>query len=209
MLRRLALAAGLISALATPLQGQVNVGLSAFAGGYLPINDLFEEIQIAGRTVSNLGQEPGLLFGGRITAWLSRFAIEAEAGYALSNIDLPSAIVDLGLSKDASVFVGSLNLMYVVFQAPFSPLNIYVSGGAGVVSRSGEFYDMFEGTTDFSGALGVGLRFGIGRAAYLRFDLRDYIYSFAPTRRDEVFPSQTQNDVIATVGLEFVFTPAK
>ena len=47
-----------------------------------------------------------------------------------------------------------------------------------------------------------------GPLAAVRFDLRDYIYSFRPTRGgapDADLESKLQNDVIATLGLEFSF----
>lgn len=209
MFRRLMLTAALLVSLAAPLQGQVQVGLSAFAGGFLPVGELFDELRLAGQIIANVSQEPGPGIGGRVTVWMSRFAIDAEVGYAFSNADLPKAIIDLGLDNSASVFVGSVNVLYVVFQAPFSPLRIYVSGGGGLVSRSGDFFDIFEGTTDVAGTLGIGLRFGLSRATQLRFDVRNYISSFAPTRRDETFDSKLQNDLIATIGLEFVLRPVE
>lgn len=209
MFRRLTLTAALLATLATPLHSQVQVGLSAFAGGFLPVGELFDELRLAGQIVANVSQDPGPAIGGRVTVWMSRFAIDAEASYAFSNVDLPSAIVDLGLDNSAAAFVGSVNVLYVIFQAPFSPLRIYVSGGGGLVSRSGDFFDIFEGTTDIAATLGFGLRYGLGRAMQLRFDVRDYISSFAPTRRDEVFDSKLQNDLIATIGLEFVLRPVE
>lgn len=207
-LRRLALTAALLGAFALPTHGQVTVGLSGFAGGFVPIGDLFDEVRLAGRIVSNVGQQPGFTLGGRVTVWMSRFAVDAEAGYAFSKVDLPQEIVDLGLDDGAGAFVGSLNVIYVLHEEPFSPLRIYVSGGGGIVSRSGAFFDIFEGTTDLAGTLGVGLRYGLSRVTQLRFDLRDYISSFAPTRGTEQFDSKLQNDVVVTIGLEFVFAPA-
>ena len=209
MFRRLTLTAVLLTSLAAPLPGQVQVGLSGFAGGFLPMGELFEELRLAGQRVANVSQEAGPVIGGRVTVWKSRFAVDAEVGYAFSNVDLPSSIIEMGLDNSASVFVGSLNVLYVIFQAPFSPLRIYVSGGGGLVSRSGDFFDIFEGTTDVAGTLGIGLRFGLGRATQLRFDVRDYISSFAPTRGVEEFDSRLQNDVIATIGLEFVLKPVE
>ncbi len=210
MLRRVALSLALSGLFAGPLSGQVQVGLSGYAGGFLPIGDLFDEVPLAGRRIANLGQEPGLLVGGRVTFRISRLAIDLEGGHAFSNIDLPDTIVALGLDDNGSVFLSSLNVTYTVFQAPFSPLSIHVAGGGGFVNRGGELLDFFAGTTDVAVTLGVGFRFGLGRLTHLRFDVRDYISSFAPTRRrDEDFGSQLQNDVIATIGLEFAFTPVR
>ncbi len=210
MVRALALFA-LLGGLATPLQGQVQVGLSALGGGYVPVADLFETVRLGGETgpiVLNLGQEPGAVVGGRVTVWLSRFGIEAEAAYALSNADLPQAAADAGAADDAPLFLGSLNFLYVLVEAPLSPLSIHLSAGAGLVSRGGEFFSGFDNTTDFAGALGLGLRYGLSRLAYVRVDLRNYLSSFAPaTRAGTRFDSQFQNDLVGTLALELVFSP--
>jgi len=211
MFRRATLSLAALATLAAPLNAQVQVSLSVFGGGFLPISDLFESIRVGdagGPIVLNLGQEPALLAGGRVTFWLSRLGIEAEAGYGFSNLDLALAIVDAGVPDDAPLFLGSLNLMYVIFQAPFTPLSLHASAGGGIVSRGGDFLDLLDDTSDITGALGLGLRFGLGPAIRLRFDLKDYISSFAPTARNGFqFDSRLQNDLIATMGLEFVFRP--
>lgn len=210
MIRALAVIA-LLGGLASPTEAQVHVGLSAFAGGFVPVGELFESVRIGGQTgpiVINVGQEPGAVIGGRLTLWLSRLGIDAEAVYAFSNADLPQALTDAGADDDAALFMGSLNLMYVLVQAPFSPLSIHISGGAGVIRRTGGFFDNFESTTDVAGVFGLGVRYGFSRLAYLRFDLRDYLSSFAPTTRtDFQFDSKVQNDLIGTLALELVFTP--
>ncbi len=201
----------LLGGLASASEAQVQVGLSAFGGGFAPVGELFQSVRVGGQTgpiVLNLGQEPGAVIGGRVTLWLSRLGIDAEAAYAFSNADLPQALTDAGAADDAAVFLGSLNLMYVLVQAPFSPLSIHVSGGAGLISRTGSFFDSFESTTDFAGAFGLGIRYGLSRLAYIRFDLKDYLSSFAPTTRTGFqFDSKFQSDLIGTLALEFVFSP--
>lgn len=211
MLRRMTLVAGLISALAVPAHGQVTVGLSAFSGGYLPVSDLFEQTRLGTLPILNLGQEPAVLVGGRLTVWLSRLAVEAEVAYALSKLDMPEQAKEFGVEDKAGVLLGSLNVLYVFFQAPFSPLSLYVSGGAGLVSRGGEYLENnMEGTTDVAGAVGAGLRFGLGPLAHVRFDIRDYISSFKPTNRQgDPLDAMFQNDIIATLGLEFAFSPMR
>lgn len=213
MIRRLATAAGMIAALAVPVHAQTRVGLSAVAGGYLPAADLFDSLRPGGGDnpiVLNLGHRPGPLIGGRLTLRLSRIAVEAEVAYAFADLDVPSILVDAGLSADASLFLGSLNVLYDLFRAPFSPLSLYASAGVGFVARRGDLLDAFEGATDPAGAIGLGVRFGLGPAIYLRFDLRDYISSFsATTRSGFTFDSKIQNDLLATLALEFVFAPAR
>lgn len=206
MLRKLVMASSLLALSVTPAAAQLRVGLSALGGGYLPISDLFDNVIVGGRAVINLGQEPAPLFGGRVTLWMERFGFEAEVGYAPSDVDLPESLQAQDATDDAYVFLGSVNVLYVVFQAPFSPLSVHVSAGGGIVGRGGAFFDGFEDTTDFAGAAGAGLRFALGRVTRLRFDVRDYISSFAPTRARE-FESNLQNDLIATVALELALSP--
>lgn len=188
----------------------MQLGLSGYGGAYLPLSNLFAAVRVRPDTaqpiVLNLGQEPGLLAGGRLTVRLSRLAVEAEVGYGFSDLDLPTEAGGLG---DASVVLGSLNLLYDVIQAPFSPLSLFVSGGAGFLSRGGDFFDAFDGTTDIAGVLGLGVRIGLGGVTYLRFDIRDYISSFAPEAGGFQFDSKVQNDLLATLALELVFAPAR
>lgn len=215
MLRRAALVVGFLALTASPLHGQeVRVGLSAFAGGFLPTNDLFDSVRLRPDTSSliifNLGLEPGLIVGGRLTVRFSRLALEAEAGYAFTSLDFPSVIVDAGANNDATVFLGSINALYDVIRAAFSPLSIYLSGGLGLVARGGDFFEPYNGTTSFSVALGGGFRYGLSPAAFLRFDIRDYISSFAPsTKSGFQFDSKLQNDLIGTIGLEISLSPSR
>jgi hypothetical protein len=214
MIRRLTFIVTAAALLATPAYGQVKVGLSAFAGGYLPTNDLFDSVRLRPDTTSliifNLGLEPGLTLGGRITVRLQRVSVEAEAGYAFTRLDVPSVLSDGGAEDDASIVVGTLSVLYDVYQAAFSPLSIYLAGGAGFVARGGTFLDTFENTTDLSVMLGTGVRYGVSRLVCLRFDLRDYISSFAPTARSGFqFDSKLQNDLVGTVAVEFSLSPTR
>ncbi len=190
----------------TSAQGQT-VGLSVFGGGFFPVGNVLEAEFFQTRLVTQVGHEPSVSVGGRISVRLSKFGVEAEAIYAPSSVDLPQAVEADSNLGDANVFLGSLNVTYDIFQAPFSPIAIYLSGGIGIVSRSGEFYDLFEDTSDPAGAVGLGLRFGLGPIAQLRVDLRDYISSVQLSRADVPRESKLQNDLIATVGLEFTFSP--
>ena len=111
------------------------------------------------------------------------------AGYKVTMRDIEQKFVDAGFARISG------------------PLGKRVAKGKMTQEDVDKILDNVEGTTDVAGTLGVGLRFGLGRATQLRFDVRDYISSFAPTRRDEGFDSKLQNDLIATIGLEFVLRP--
>lgn len=210
-MRKLLSAAVFSLIVTTPTQAQVQVTLSPLAGGYIPTAELFERLSLGGgggATILNVRQEMGPLLGGRVAVRLTRLVIEAEAGYVLSNLDLPREVVAAGVDDDASVFLGSLNVLYDIFQAPLSPLSLHVSAGGGLVARGGGLLDRLDGTTALAGALGVGARFGLSPLTSLRFDLRDYISSFSPSTRDGAdLDAQLQNDLILTVGLELTFAP--
>lgn len=212
MICRVTLIVALVAFNAAPLNGQVRVGLSAFLGGYLPADNLFDSVRLGDTDepiILNLGHKPGIAGGGRLTVRMSRFALEAEAGYVASNLDIPSAVAD-AVPSDASIFLGSLSVLYDLYRAPFSPLSIYLLGGGGLVARSGDFFDALEGTTDLAGTLGLGLRFGLAPALFLRFDLRDYISSWAPRAQDGFqFAAQLQNELIGTIAVEFSLTPSQ
>lgn len=212
MIRRVTLIVALVGCCTTPLDGQVRVGLSAFVGGYLPASNLFESVRLGDvdqPIILNLGHQPGIAGGGRLTLRLSRLAVEAEAAYVASDLDIPSAIANEAPS-DASIFLASLNALYDIYRAPFSPLTIYLSGGAGLVARSGAFFDPLESTTDLAGVLGLGLRFGLAPAVFLRFDLRDYISSWAPRVQDGFqFDPKLQSELIGTIAVEFSLTPSR
>jgi hypothetical protein len=212
MINRVTLIVALVVYTAAPLNGQVRVGLSAFLGGHLPGNNLFESVRLGDTDqpiILNLGHEPGILAGGRLTVRLSRLALEAEAGYVTSNLDIPSVVADK-VPSDASIFLGSLDVLYDLYRAPFSPLSIYLLGGVGLAARGGDFFDSLEGTTDLAGTFGMGFRFGLAPAIFLRFDLRDYVSSWAPRAQDGFqFDSQLQNELIGTIAVEFSLTPSQ
>ena len=212
MLRRLILAIGLTLTATAPLQAQVRLNLSPFAGAYVPTADVLNRIfDNQGQLIPlKIGHDPAILFGGRLGLRTGRVGIEASAAYTPSNLDIIE-----GLPKqDGSVFLGSLDVLYAIFQAPFTPVSIYVIGGGAVVSHGGDFYSRFDGTSDLAGNVGFGARFGLGPVVGLRFDVRDFIYSFQPrlgldrelasVRLD----SRLQNDLVATLGLDLSFSPA-
>ncbi len=206
MLRSIAVASGLLAVLAGPLAGplaaqDMEFAVSAFGGAYIPTGEIADVVIRGGSTFLDLEQQASIALGGRLSVWFSRLGVEAEGVYALSNVDLP--ISDEG---SANVYMGSLNVLYMIFQAPFSPLSIHVSGGGGLVSHSGNFYTNVQEKTDPAGVVGLGARFGLGPVANVRFDIRDYIYSFQPDAggtRD----SKLQNDILVTAAVEFTFSP--
>jgi hypothetical protein len=91
---------------------------------------------------------------------------------------------------------------------PFtSPVAFLVTGGVGVVNRSGAFYQNVDHRTDVGGTGGASVRFRLGKLLRLQLNAEDYIYKpkadipgFATTDQ-----KKTQNDVHLSVGLGIPF----
>jgi hypothetical protein len=84
-----------------------------------------------------------------------------------------------------------------------SPVAFVVTGGVGVINRSGEFYANVENKTDIGGTLGASARFRLGSLLRLQLSAEDYIYKpkaeipgFGPA--DE---KKTQNDIHLSIGI--------
>jgi hypothetical protein len=202
---------------ALPAQSQVQITVGGFGGAVLPASDLVD-ILIPDVGALSFGHKTGWDVGGRFAVWpTGRIGIEAEAAYAGSNVDLRGILPDFAQDTtiSANIFVGSVNVMWAAIAPPLDPVAFYVSGGIGLVSRGGDFFDGFDDTSDIAGVLGVGLRYGLGPGWRVRFDVRDYISSFIEKQLDETLEpaggtdSQLQNDIMLTVGVEFFFNPGQ
>ena len=194
---------------------QITIG--GFGGAVLPASDLVD-LLIPEVGALSFGHKTGWDAGGRFAVWpTGRIGIEVEAAYAGSNVDLRGILPDFAQDTtiSASIFVGSVNVMWAAIAPPLDPVAFYVSGGVGLVSRGGDFFQGFDDTSDVAGVLGVGLRYGLGPGWRVRFDVRDYISSFLEKQLDEALApaggteSKLQNDIMLTVGIEFFFSPGQ
>ena len=203
------------------LAAQTTVGLSAFGGVYLPTADLFDgvvPIDTFGPSSLKFKQKMGWTLGARVAVWPSpRIGIEAEAAYVSSDVEgdfivaVGGQLMPVSGTEKGNLFLGSLNFVYALIKPPLEPLAITVSGGVGLVSRGGDAWNNFEDTSDIAGVLGLGLKYGIAKALWLRFDLRDYISSFEEKNLSAVAiqgsGSKLQNDLLVVVGVEWFLTP--
>ncbi len=220
MLRyRTAVLALLLAALPSTLeaQGPVTFTINGFGGVFLPASDLFDEV-FPGIASLSFGHETGFNAGGRVAVWPTRrIGIEAEGSYVGSDVEITGFIPgDTTLQPatvSANVFYGSLNVVFVLFDPPLDPIAVFVSGGVGLVSRSGDFFDGFEDEQDIAGVAGIGLRYGVAPRVRIRVDLRDYISSFEETAISDAFNaalgtddvgSKLQNDLLVSAGVEIV-----
>jgi hypothetical protein len=84
-----------------------------------------------------------------------------------------------------------------------SPLGFELTGGVGVINRSGDFYASMQDKTDIGGTVGASARFSLGKLLRLQLSAEDYVYKPKGdipgfTASDE---KKTQNDVHLSFGL--------
>lgn len=197
------------------LEAQTKFSVSGLAGGFIPAGDLFDEVFTAG--VLSFGHKASVGLGGRVAVWpSSKIGVESEFVWSPSKVEFASVAPGTGLFEqgdfDANVIAASLNLVVNVFDPPLDPLSVFVSGGLGLVARSGDAFTGFEDDTDIAGVGAVGIRYGVSRNARIRVDVRDYISSFEEKNITRLFEaagldvgSKLQNDLVIAAALEYVF----
>ena len=166
-------------------------------GVYIPTTEL-----VRAASGEEFKQEISLTLGGRLGVALSqRLGLEFTGAYAPSDLKITAS--GLGdQSQNANVFTGSGRISYQL--VPYtSPVAFVVTGGVGVINRSGEFYANVENKTDIGGTLGASARFRLGSLLRLHLSAEDYIYKpkaeipgFGPG--DE---KKTQNDIHLSIGI--------
>jgi hypothetical protein len=147
-------------------------------------------------------QEISITFGGRMGIELTnRLGLEFTGDYAPGNLKISQAGFS-DQSQDANIFTGSGRISYQL--VPYtSPIAFLVTGGVGVINRSGAFYEGADKKTDIGGTVGASARFRLGSLLRLQVSAEDYLYKpkaeipgFSPS--DE---TKTQNDIHLSVGL--------
>jgi hypothetical protein len=166
-------------------------------GVYIPTTEL-----VKAASGEEFKQEMSITLGGRLGVSLSqRLGLEFTGAYAPS--DLKISATGLGdQNADANIFTGSGRISYQL--VPYtSPVAFVVTGGVGLINRSGDFYANGENKTDLGGTLGASARFRVGSLLRLQLSAEDYIYKskaeipgFGPS--DE---NRTQNDIHLSIGI--------
>jgi hypothetical protein len=193
---RVLLVGGTLLASAHPVLAQ-RISITPNIGVYVPTTEL-----VKAASGEEFKQEMSFTVGGRLGVQLSnRLGLEFTGAYAPS--DLKVTATGFGdQSEDANVFTGSGRISYHLIPTS-SPLSFMVTGGVGVVNRSGAFYADVENKTDIGGTVGATAGFRLGSLVRLQVSAEDYIYKpraeipgFGPS--DEV---KTQNDIHLSFGV--------
>jgi hypothetical protein len=173
------------------------ISLTPNIGIYVPTTEL-----VKAASGEEFKQEMSITLGGRLGISLgSRLGLEFTGAYAPSDLKVTAS--GLGdQSQDANIFTGSGRITLHVIPST-SPISFLVTGGVGVINRSGAFYADVEKKTDIGGTLGASAGFRIGSLIRLQVSAEDYIYKpraeipgFGPS--DE---KQTQNDIHLSFGV--------
>jgi hypothetical protein len=197
MARVLTVSGIVMAAAVQPLMAQ-RISIAPNIGLYVPTTELVK----AASGDSSFKQEVSITLGGRMAIFLSeRLGLEFTGAYAPSDLKFTSS--GLGdQNQDANVFTGSGRLSYQL--VPYtSPVAFVITGGVGVINRSGSFYAGVEDKTDIGGTLGASARFKLGKLLRIQVSAEDYIYKpkatipgFGPAQE-----KKTQNDIHLSLGV--------
>ena len=173
------------------------ISIAPNIGVYIPTTEL-----VKAASGQDFKQEISITFGGRMGIALGqRLGLEFTGNYAPGNLKITQS----GFSdqtQDANIFTGSGRISYQL--VPFSsPVAFLVTGGVGVINRSGAFYAGTENKTDIGGTVGASARFRLGKLLRLQVSAEDYVYKpraeipgFGPSDQ-----KKTQNDVHLSFGV--------
>jgi hypothetical protein len=195
---RIATTAGvLLVAAANPVFAQ-RISIAPNIGVYVPTTELVK----AASGDSSFKQEMSITLGGRMGIYFSeRLGLEFTGTYAPSDLKFTrTGLADQ--NQDANVFTGSGRITYQII--PFSgPIAFQLTGGVGVINRSGAFYAGMEKKTDVAGTFGASVRFRVGKLLRLQLSAEDYLYKprgdipgFGPSAVKKL-----QNDIHMALGL--------
>lgn len=196
MTRALLVGGVLLATEAHPLIAQ-GISFSPNIGVYIPTTEL-----VRAASGEEFKQEMSITLGGRLGVSLSqRLGLEFTGAYAPSDLKVSAAGIG-DQNENANIFTGSGRLSYQL--VPYtSPVAFVITGGVGVINRSGDFYANAANKTDIGGTLGASARFRLGNLLRLQVSAEDYIYKpkaeipgFGPA--DE---KRTQNDIHLSVGI--------
>ena len=193
---RVLVAGGVALASAHPVMAQ-RVSLTPNLGVYIPTTEL-----VKAANGEEFKQEMSFTLGGRLGIMLgNRLGLEFTGAYAPSDLKVTASGFG-DQSEDANIFTGSGRVSFHIIPAS-SPVSFLVTGGVGVINRSGAFYANAENKTDIGGTVGASAGFRLGSLLHLQVSAEDYVYKpqaeipgFGPA--DE---KKTQNDVHLSFGV--------
>ena len=186
----------LLAAGSHPLVAQ-KLSIAPNIGVYVPTTEL-----VKAASGQEFKQEISITLGGRMGLQFGkRLGLEFTGNYAPGNLKITqNGFGDQ--TQDANIFTGSGRITYQLLPSS-SPIGFQVTGGVGVINRSGDFYANAQNKTDIGGTIGATARFSLGPLLRLSVSAEDYIYKpkaeipgFGPSDQ-----KLTQNDVHLSFGV--------
>jgi hypothetical protein len=183
----------IVSLSGTPLLAQ-GISLSPTIGVYVPTQELISSAS-AGAIPK---QEISITVGGRLGIWFgSRVGLEGSADYAPSRLKFSAT----GQSQqDANVLSGSGKLTIYLLPEK-GPVSFRITGGVGVVSRSGTAYANVADKTDIGGTGGAALGLRLGPLLSVVVGAEDYVYKPNFTGGLVNGLEQMQHDIHLSLGI--------
>ncbi len=143
------------------------ISLAPTIGIYVPTSELVKAA--AGQSFK---QEVSISVGARLGLALGeRFGLEASGDYAPSDLTF-SATGSTARTK-SKIISGSGKVLVFLLPARH-PIALLVSGGVGVVNRSGDAYP--TSSTNVGGTLGASLRVRVGGLLSVQLNAEDFLY---------------------------------
>lgn len=172
------------------------ISIAPNIGIYVPTTEL-----VKAASGEEFKQEMSITVGGRLGIFLSdRIGLELTGAYAPSDLKITqSGFGDQ--AEDANVFTGSGRISLQVIPTS-SPVSFLVTGGVGVVNRSGAFYASMQDKTDIGATVGASAGFRLGKLLRIQLSAEDYIYK--PKGEIPGFTAdenRTQNDIHLSLGV--------
>lgn len=200
---RVVLPALIILAVATPPVAAQRVSLSPAIGLYIPTAE-FYKAATSGNSADLRKQEVSIGLGGRLGIIGRRVGVEFTGEYAPSKLKFNLA--GQQSTEDANVFTGSGRLTLFVIPTS-SPIWFAISGGMGVVHRSGAAYAALTDRTDLAPTAGAQLGFHLGRLVALTLSADGYLYKpdFNSGTSSGTSTQITQKDIHLSAGVAIPF----
>jgi hypothetical protein len=148
-------------------------------------------------------QGSAALVGAKAAVWLGRrVGLGVQWGTASSTVRTRDE-TSIQMEQPARLSFGAVQLLIPLEIASLERRGrARLSGGVGLVRRSGEFYDAYDDSESTAGVLGVGSDFAVAGPAHLTLDFEAYLYSLQLRQPGiEPFESGFQTDLLARVGL--------
>jgi hypothetical protein len=207
-LRRVLLGVALTGLLSvSPLMAQVE--FTPFAGGAIALGNLSDGFSFGDFVFDNQKLQPSLVVGLHGGVWVtSNISVEGTVMMSPTVITSPSPDLSFG-GTESGLYNATTVLTYgvnVLLNFPPSEgfVEPFLTGGVGQRKISGEdTFGGFDGPTDLTFNVGAGIRWKIHPSYAIRFDVRDYISSFAPNEEYGDDTEVSQNDLVISIGISF------